>query len=604
MAKDKFKISFSEATAAAFKSLYADKYETTGDNQVFSSDFIYENLEKPKDTSMGRFALPVFRFGKLLEDKPPSIAAKVAPESNKFLSSSLNGPVIVTVEAAGGFLNARPNAELAASSTIEAVLDSGRNYGNSTVGQQRKILIEYSSPNIAKPFGVGHLRSTMIGNSLRKIFNALDYDTMGINFLGDWGTQFGKMIVAYRRWGSEDTLKNNSVQNLLALYVKFHETAREDSSLEDDAREAFKKLEQGEKSETELWEKLKNISLTEFDRIYKMLGVEFDWITSESFLNDKMAAAIARLERAGLTSVSEGALIVDIDDPQLPPVLLRKADGATLYATRDITGLFYRWQEHKFHQSLYVVGSAQSDYFKQLFKVIELMEKSENSDASNAMSGKTKHIEFGWVKFGDKAMSTRQGNIVILEDVIDKAAELARKRIEEKNPGLKTIEETSRIIGTGAVIFSQLSVRRHKDIRFDWDQVLNFEGETGPYLQYTHARLCSLLRNYKGTVSSDIDYTLLAGSEESRVIDLLADFPETIEDAARDYDPFYIAAMLLKLAGAFNKFYQRKNEQGKSDKILSDIKELSAARIALVKSVQLVINKGLYLLGLEAPQEM
>ena len=334
-----------------------------------------------------------------------------------------------------------------------------------------------------------------------------------------------------------------------------------------------------------------------------MLGVEFDWITSESFLNDKMAAAIESLEKAGLTSMSEGALIVDIDDPLLPPVLLRKADGATLYATRDVAGLFYRWQQYKFYQSLYIVGSAQSDYFKQLFKLIELKEKAEALSDKDSMSGKIKHIEFGWVKFGDKAMSTREGNIVILEDVIDKAAELARKRIEEKNPGLKTIEETSRIIGTGAVIFSQLSVRRHKDIRFDWDQVLNFEGETGPYLQYTHARLCSLLRNYKGTVSSDIDYALLAGSEESRVIDLLADFPDTIEDAARDYDPFYIAAMLLKLAGAFNKFYQRKNEQGKSDKIISDNKELSAARIALVKSTQLVINKGLYLLGLEAPQE-
>ncbi|MCH7689864.1 MAG: arginine--tRNA ligase [candidate division Zixibacteria bacterium] len=604
MAKDKFKISFCEATAAAFKSLYADKYENAGDVQIFSSNFIYENLEKPKDPSMGRFALPVFRFGKLLEDKPPSIAAKVAPESNKFLSSSQNGPAIVIIEAAGGFLNARPNAELAASSTIEAVLAAGKDYGNSTVGQQRKILIEYSSPNIAKPFGVGHLRSTMIGNSLRKIFKALDYDTMGINFLGDWGTQFGKMIVAYRKWGSEDTLKNNSAQNLLELYVKFHETAKEDSSLDDDAREAFKKLEQGEKSEVELWEKFKNISRTEFDRIYKMLGVEFDWVTSESFLNDKMAAAIESLEKAGLTSISESALIVDIDDPQLPPVLLRKADGATLYATRDVAGLFYRWQEYKFYQSLYVVGSAQSDYFKQLFKLIELKEKAESLSDNDRMSGKVKHIEFGWVKFGDKAMSTRQGNIVILEDVIDKAAELAKKRIKEKNPKLKTIEETSRIIGTGAVIFSQLSVRRQKDVRFDWDQVLNFEGETGPYLQYTHARLCSLLRNYDGKVTTDIDFALLAGNEESRVIDLLADFPDTVEDAARDYDPFYIAAMLLKLAGAFNRFYQRKNAQGKIDRILSDNKELSAARIALVKSVQLVINKGLYLLGLEAPQEM
>jgi len=604
MPKDKFKISFSEATAAAFRSLYAEKYEHVGKEQVFSSDFIYDSLEKPKDPEMGRFALPVFRFGKLLEEKPPSIAAKVAPESNKFLSSTSNGPAIVTIVAAGGFLNAKPDAELAARSTIKVVLTAGRDYGNSTVGQQRKILIEYSSPNIAKPFGVGHLRSTMIGNSLRKIFNALDYDVLGINFLGDWGTQFGKMIVAYRKWGSDETLKNNSAQNLLELYVKFHETAKEDSALEDEAREVFKKLEQGEKFQVELWEKFKNISMAEFDRIYKILGVEFDWVTSESFLNDKMDSAIESLKKAGLTSISEGALIVDIDDPQLPPVLLRKGDGATLYATRDVAGLLYRWQEYNFYQSLYIVGSAQSDYFKQLFKVMELKEKAESLPDNERMSGKVRHIEFGWVKFGDKAMSSRRGNIVILEDVINKAAELAKMRIKEKNPELKTIEETSRIIGTGAVIFSQLSVRRQKDIKFDWDQVLNFEGETGPYLQYTHARLCSLLRNYDGKVSSDIDYSLLAGDEESRAIDLLADFPDAVEDAARDYDPFYIAASLLKLAGAFNKFYQRKDAQGKTDKIISDNQELSAARISLVKAVQLVINKGLYLLGLEAPEEM
>jgi len=604
MPKDRFKEQFAASTAVAFQNVYADQYKSIGREQIFNPDFIYDNLEKPKDPSMGRFALPVFKFVQLLGDKPPQIASKIALETTRLLNSTGNGPALVEIKASGSYLNAVPNFVAAAKDTITTILDKDSEYGNSKSGQNQKILLEYSSPNIAKPFGVGHLRSTAIGNSLRKVFKALGYKAIGINFLGDWGTQFGKMIVAYSKWGSQDTLNKNSVTNLLDLYVKFHEEAEKNPQLEDDAREAFKRLEEGDKDAVELWKQFKEISQSEFDRIYQILGVEYDWVTSESFLNDKMEGAIKRLEKDHLTKISKGALIVDLNDPQLPPCLLRKADGATLYATRDIAGLVYRWEEYHFQESLYIVGSAQSDHFKQIFKVIELMEKAENLPESKRMSNKVKHIEFGWVKFGEKTMSTRRGNIIILEDVMDKAVAMAQQKIKDKNPDLKNINETAQMIGVGAVTFSQISVRRQKDVNFNWDEVLNFEGETGPYLQYTHARLCSLLRIYQGELSADIDFEILHREEESRVIDLMADFPIAIEDAARNYDPYYIAAYLLKLAGAFNKFYQRKDANGRIDKIISDNRELSKARIALVKAVQIVINKGLALLGLNAPQEM
>ncbi|UCE25153.1 MAG: arginine--tRNA ligase, partial [Candidatus Zixiibacteriota bacterium] len=369
-------------------------------------------------------------------------------------------------------------------------------------------------------------------------------------------------------------------------------------------RQAFKNLEDGDAQTAELWENFRTISLAEFQRVYSLLGVEFDWITGEAFLNDKMEPIIERLTKAKLTSVSEGALVVDLHDPQLPPCLLKKADGATLYATRDITGLLYRWNKYRFDQALYVVGTAQSDHFKQVFKVVAMLEEAEGIKADEGAASKAKHVDFGWVKFGDKVMATRTGNIVLLEDVINRAVELAGEKIREKNPNLPNMEQAAVMIGVGAVIFSQLSVRRQKDVAFDWDEVLNFEGETGPYLQYTHARLSSLIRNYESDLTADVDVSLLDKEEERRVIELLADFPQAVQDAARGYEPNYISTHLLKLAGAFNKVYQRKLGDGKIDKIISADSALSAARMALVKSVQTVIGEGLYLLGIQAPEEM
>jgi len=596
--KDRFALS----TAAAFRQAYPEQFAGHGEHGPFSFSDIRSCLEKPKDARMGRFALPVFPYLKLLRSSPNEVAVRVAAEANRLLSAE--GKTGIVVSADGGYLNAKIDQVAQMASTLSEIIQKPATYGDSDEGLGRTVLVEYSAPNIAKPFGIGHLRSTIIGNSLRLIFKKLGYDAVGINYPGDWGTQFGKMIVAFRRWGGDQTLRGDAVRNLLDLYVRFHEEAKKDTTLEDQARLAFKRLEDGEPDAVKLWEQFKTISYAEFDRIYGLLGVEFDVVYGESFLNDKMDAVIDRLKRDGLATVSDGALIVDLKDPQLPPSLLRRSDGATLYQTRDLAGMVYRWERWHFHESLYVVGSSQADHFKQALKVIEMMETAEKLAEPDRMAHRIRHVAFGWVKLGGKAMKTREGTSIFLEDVIDEAVKLVREKIREKNPNLKGIDATALMIGVGAVVFSQLSVRRHKDVNFDWNEVLSFEGETGPYLQYTHARLCSLLRNYGGAVQADVDFSLLDLEEEHRVVELLADFPEAIRDAAANYDSYYVAAYLLRLAGAFNKVYQRKDAHGRIDKIISDNKPLTEARMALVVSVATVLKEGLRLLGLRAPKEM
>ncbi len=596
--KDKFKEAFADAAASSFQTVYPDVYDKVGNNEVFNPEFIYEHLEKPKDPKMGRFALPVFRFTKLLAAKPQDIAQAVAG------AMTIPEHVPITVEVAGGFINAKVDFSALAEESLVKILSLQKEYGTEDIGEGKTVIVEYSSVNIAKPFGIAHLRTTILGNSLRLILKKLGYNVIGMNYLGDWGTQFGKMIVAYRKWGNDIDLSDNPIEKLLELYVRFHEEARTNPELDDEARKTFKALESGDPETVDLWKRFKDMSLADYLKVYEQLGVEFDVITGESFLNDKMESLIERLEKAGLTSVSKGALIVDLHDPQLPPCLLKKADGATLYATRDIVGAFWRWEEYHFDEALYVVANSQSDHFKQVFKVIAMLEEAEQIPEQERIANRLKHVDFGWVKFGDKTMSTRSGNIIYLTDVINKAVTLARKKIREKNPGLQTIDKTAEMIGIGAVLFSQMSVRRLKDVNFIWEDVLNFEGETGPYLQYTHARLCSLLRNYDGEITSNPDVSLLHGEEEERIVELLADFPGAIRDAARNYDPYFIAMHLIKLAGAFNRFYQRKTPEGRIDKIISDDAPLTRARIALVRAVQVVINEGLRLLGIKAPEEM
>ncbi|MEW6050919.1 MAG: arginine--tRNA ligase [Candidatus Zixiibacteriota bacterium] len=597
--KEKYKREFAAATADAFRRTYRDIGVQFGNTGPFNEAEILAAIEHPKDPQMGWLAVPVHRFSGLLGQSPVKIAASV--QSNYQFSK---GTAFATL-AVNAFVNARVPVNELATRVLSEALSQGQSYGSLDIGAGKRCLVEYSSPNIAKPFGVGHLRSTVIGNSLRRIFKKLGYNVTGINYPGDWGTQFGKMIVAYRRWGKPGMLEGEkAIANLLDLYVRFHAEVETDRSLDEEARTEFKRLEEGVPEAVRLWEQFKTISNAEFDRIYGRLGVEFDLVYGESFLNDKMETVIDRLSKAGLTKMSDGALIVDLHEPNLPPALLRKADGATLYLTRDLAGAYYRWDRFRFDESLYVVGSSQADHFKQMIAVISRLEEAEKTLPAERISARIRHVDFGWVKFGDKTMSTRRGNIIFLEDVLDQAVTLARSKIREKNPSLAHFEETAQMIGVGAVIFSQLSVRRHKDVNFVWEEVLNFEGETGPYLQYTHARLCSLARLYGKPIAADVDCRLLDKFEEQRILELLADFPETVELAAKNYDPHHVSVYLLRLAGAFNKFYQRKDSQGRIDKIISENVKLTAARMALVKAVQTVLHEGLYLLGLKAPEEM
>ena len=623
MLNNKFKEEFANKAAGAFQTLFSDKYIEIGDKQVFSAQFILDNIEKPKDPTKGRFAFPVFRYGKLLGDNPPSIASKITEAIN---SSDNN---LITVSSIAGFINIQTEFAIEASETIKNAVENETKYGSSDVGNGKKVLVEYSSPNIAKPFGVNHIRTTILGNSLRRIFLKLGYETIGINYLGDWGTQFGKMIVAYKKWADPSLVGKETVTDLLALYVRFHDEAEENKELENQAREEFKKLESGDAENRALWEKFREISINEFNRVYDIMGIEFDWVTGEAFLNDKMTHTIKAFEKANLVSESEGATIVNLHDEQLPPVLLKKADGATLYLTRDLSGYLYRANEFNFDEMLYVVAVNQSVHFQQMFKALAMLEDAQAVPEEKRMSSKGKHVEFGMIKFGDKMMKTRKGHIILLEDVINEAAKLAKEKIEEKTPDLKNIDDIALQIGLGAIFYSQMSVRRQKDVNFKWEEVLSFEGETGPYLQYTHARLISVLRkfeikklftralviqrnpygensilNFSSIIDEGIDYSLLNFPEEKRIVELVADFPQAVADAARMYEPNMIANHLIELAGAFNKFYQRKDANGKTDKIISDNYELCRPRIVLVKAVQIVIKEGLYLLGIKAPEAM
>ncbi len=603
MIKDHFKQQFAELIAVSTAEAYPEQKNQVGQIGLFNSADVYDLIERPKDLTKGEYSIPLFKFTKAFGQPPQVISAALAKAAEAHVGRN-GAQFIAGVESAGGYLNAKVNSEFRAKSVIDAIHRDPSGYASSDIGKEKTRLVEYSSPNIAKPFGIGHLRSTVIGNSLRRIFKRFGYDVVGINYLGDWGTQFGKMIVAFDLWGKNIDLTHDAVEQLYELYVRFHTEAEKDESLNDRAREAFKRLEDGNAKAVELWEQFKSISLAEFKRIYDLLGIEFDLITGESFFNDKMEPAVQRFIADGLTEMSQGALVVQLDDPNLPPCLLKKGDGATLYATRDLAGMIWRWETYHFDESLYVVGSAQADHFKQCLGVMRKMEAAEHVPSDKLMADRVKHIDFGWVKFGEKTMSTRQGNIIFLEEVIDRAVELVQQRMVEKNPDLKNLKQIAHVVGVGAVIFSQLSVRRQKDVNFNWEQVLSFEGETGPYLQYTHARLCSLIRLYGKTIMTDVQWSLLNNPEERLVIETLADFPDTLQDAARNYDPFFISQYLLKLSSAFNAFYQRKDANGRTDKIISDNVELSAARMALVKAVQLVVKEGLYLLGLQAPEEM
>jgi arginyl-tRNA synthetase len=545
-----------------------------------------EELEKvieiPPEEKMGDYAFPCFILSKKLK-KPPD---KIANE----LSGKLKPKELVEkIYSIGPYVNFKVNKVKLAQEVFSKIFEQKDSYGGDESGKGKTMVIEFSSPNIAKPFGVGHLRSTVIGNAIYNLYKHLGYKCIRLNHLGDWGTQFGTLIVAYKKWGDEKKLKSDPINTLYDLYVKFHQESERNPDLEDEARLWFKKLEQKDKETTDLWKRFKDYSIKEFQRIYQILGIEFDSFAGESFYDQFIDSTIEKIKKAGLTKISQDALIVDLEKYDLPACLLRKKDGATLYATRDITAAIYRYDTYHFEKLLYVVGSAQKLHFQQVFKVLKLMGYSWTKDLA--------HVDFGWILFKEKVMSTRKGSIVLLEDVLNRSVDLALKIIQEKNPELEDKEKVAFDVGIGAVIFADLSTRRQKDVNFDWEEVLNFEGQSGPYIQYTHARLCSLMRKYGKSISNDVDFKLLRTEEENLIAKRLLDYPRQIKMAAESYEPSIICSYLLDLCAIFNRFYQK-------ERIITANQASTQARMILVKGVQTVVKNGLALLGIKAPERM
>ena len=554
-----------------------------------TEDEIKSMIEIPQDQSMGDYAFPCFRLAKTMRKAPNLIATELAEK--------LQGEQLFSeVSPVNAYVNMFVSREEMIKSTVSEVLEEKENFGRSDIGGNKKVIVEFSSPNIAKPFHIGHIRSTVIGNSLSKIYDALGYDVFKINHLGDYGTQFGKMICAYRRWGNREDVINSPIKTLLGYYTKFHVEVEEHPELEDEARAIFTKLEQGSKEEVELWQWFREESLKEFQRVYDMLGIEFDSYNGESFYSDKMPRFEKELSDKGLLHESNGAQVVDLEEYKLGTALIKKSDGSSLYITRDIAAAVYRKENYDFYKNIYVVATQQNLHFQQLFKILELM----GYDWANQCV----HVPFGMVRLEEGTMSTRHGRVVFLEDVLNGAIEKTREIIEEKNPNIENLEEITSQVGIGAVVFNELSNNRIKDYTFKWDQILNFDGETGPYVQYTHARCASLLRKAgevivaKAQDPKNVDFALLAKSDSAyELTKLIYAFPGVVEQAGEKYEPSIITRHIIDIAQCFNKFYH-------DEHIIVDDEVEKTSKIALVIATKRVIATGIGLLGMKAPERM
>lgn len=554
-----------------------------------TEDEIKSMIEIPQDQSMGDYAFPCFRLAKTMRKAPNLIAAELAEK--------LQGEKLFSeVSPVNAYVNMFVSREEMMKSTVSEVIEEKENFGRSDIGGNKKVIVEFSSPNIAKPFHIGHIRSTVIGNSLSKIYDALGYDVFKINHLGDYGTQFGKMICAYRRWGNREDVINSPIKTLLGYYTKFHVEVEEHPELEDEARAIFTKLEQGSKEAVELWQWFREESLKEFQRVYDMLGIEFDSYNGESFYSDKMPRFEKELSDKGLLHESKGAQVVDLEEYKLGTALIKKSDGSSLYITRDIAAAVYRKENYDFYKNIYVVATQQNLHFQQLFKILELM----GYDWANQCV----HVPFGMVRLEEGTMSTRHGRVVFLEDVLNGAIEKTREIIEEKNPNIENLEEITSQVGIGAVVFNELSNNRIKDYTFKWDQILNFDGETGPYVQYTHARCASLLRKAgedivaKAQDPKNVDFALLAKSDSAyELTKLIYAFPGVVEQAGEKYEPSIITRHIIDIAQCFNKFYH-------DEHIIVDDEVEKTSKIALVIATKRVIATGIGLLGMKAPERM
>lgn len=537
-------------------------------------------FETPKDVAMGDIALPCFKFAKIMRKSPVAIAEEL---KNGF--SGLD--CIKEVNAVSGYLNFKVNENAFLSKAIETA--NVEKVGTSDEGEGKTICIDYSSVNIAKPFHIGHLSTTVIGGALYRIFKHLGYNVVGINHLGDWGTQFGKMIVAYKLWGNKEEVDKGGVFELNRLYVKFHKEAEEKPELDDEARAWFKKIEDGDKEATDLFLWFKEVTLSEVSKIYDRLKIKFDSYNGESFYNDKMQPCLDILKEKGLLTYSDGAQVVNLDEYDMPPCLLVKGDGATLYATRDIAAAYYRAKTYDFYKCLYVVAYQQNLHFKQLFKVLELMGFEKAKDME--------HVAFGMVSLEDGAMKTRLGRVVWLSDVLDRAVEKAKSIIEEKRTDGIDVDKTAESVGVGAVVFSALWNSRIKDITFSFDKVLNFDGETAPYVQYTHARCCSVLKKGGDIDMTKINLDAIANEEGVAVAKSIIGFADAVKRAAQTREPSVVTRHIVDLAGKFNRFYI-------AHKIATAESGVKETRLLLTKAVKNVIKTGLSLLGIDAPDAM
>lgn len=547
-----------------------------------SKEDISATIEIPPKPEMGDFAFPCFRLAKTMHKAPNMIAADIKEAIGDV-------DYLDRIEVKGAYLNFFVKTEVFVKSMIEAA--NSENFGGSDIGEGKNICLDYSSPNVAKNFHVGHLRTTIIGNSLYKIFSKLGYNAIRINHLGDWGTQFGKLIVAYKAWGSKEAVEKDGISELMKLYVKFHEEADKNPELVDEARAWFAKMEQGDEEALSIWQWFKDISLVEYKRTYDLLGVDFDYYLGESFYRDKCQEVVDKITEAGLLKESEGAMIVDLSEYDMAPCIITKKDGSSIYATRDLAAIFYRKKTYNFCKCLYVTGQEQKLHFAQVFKVVELL---GNEWAKDQLI----HIPYGLVSLEGAKLSTRNGNIIYAEDILHDAIEKSLEIITEKSPNLENKEEVAKMVGVGSVLFNDLYNQRIKDVSFSWDKVLNFDGETGPYVQYTHARCSSVVRLAENfDPSNEVDFSVITEPDAIFLLKEINRFPKVVLDAADKYEPSIVARFAVDVAQAFNKFYN-------STRINVPEENVKNARVMLTYLTKKTLSDALELLGIQAPEAM
>lgn len=551
-----------------------------------SKEELANYIEKPKNSEMGDYAFPCFKLAKELKKAPAIIAEELKNNMN------IDKNLIEKVEIVGGYLNFYINKESLAREVIKEFDLKKEKYGSSNEGENKNVVIDYSSPNIAKPFHIGHLRSTVIGQSLYNIYKFLGYNSIGINHLGDWGTQFGKLIEGYKRWGKEYNIDKNPIDELTKLYVRINEECKKDESVLEECRNNFKKLEDGDKTCVELWEKFRELSLNEFQKVYDILGTKFESVCGESFYTDKMPEIVEMLEKSGKLIESQGAKVVDLEEKNMPPCIIIKSNKSTTYETRDLAAILYRARTYDFCKAIYVTSYEQILHFEQIFEVAKLLDMDEKYKENLV------HVPFGMVRLKEGKMSTREGNIIKLEDLLNEAVSRVEKIIEEKNPELENKKEIAKKVGIGAVIFNDLSNSRIKDEIFDWDTMLNFNGETGPYIQYIYVRTKSVL-NKAGYIPKieDVKIDNLLDKSSMEVLKLIYSFNEIVKLSISKNEPYIIARFLIDLAKAYSVFYTE-------NQIMIENTEIKDARIYLTYMVNVVLETGANLLGIQMPERM